>query len=135
MDKTFTLEIITPQRIVFKGEVKHVKAPGAGGSFGVLYNHTPFLTALKIGVIEIETESGKVWFATCSGFAEVMANKMSILVENAEAASEIDVERAQKARERAWKRLHEDLSKDIDVPRAQAALARALNRLVVASHS
>lgn len=135
MDKTFTLEIITPQRTVFKGDVKHVKAPGVGGSFGVLYNHTPFLVALKIGVIEIETESGKLWFATCSGFAEVMANKMTILVENAEAAGEIDIERAQRARDRAWKRLHEDVSKDIDVPRAQAALARALNRLAVASRS
>lgn len=135
MDKTFTLEIITPQRVVFKGEVKHVKAPGVGGSFGVLYNHTPFLTALKIGVIEVETESGKLWFATCHGFAEVMANKMSVLVESAEAAGEIDVDRAQKARDRAWKRLHEDLTKDIDVPRAQAALARALNRLAVSSRS
>jgi len=135
MDKTFTLEIITPQRTVFKGDVKHVKAPGVGGSFGVLYNHTPFLVALKIGVIEIETESGKLWFAACCGFAEVMANKMTILVENAETAGEIDIERAQRARDRAWKRLHEDLSKDIDVPRAQAALARALNRLAAASHS
>ena len=53
MDKTFILEIVTPVKVVCKEEVLHVKAPGVGGYFGVLYNHAPFLTALRIGVIEI----------------------------------------------------------------------------------
>ncbi len=132
MDKLFKLEIITPQRVVFSGPVRQVQAPGIGGRFGILYNHTPFLTTLRIGAIEVDTENGKKWFAASGGFAEVMENKMSILVETAEEASEIDVQRAQAARERAWKRLHEERTADIDHARAQAALARAINRLTVA---
>jgi F-type H+-transporting ATPase subunit epsilon len=134
MEKLFRLEIITPQRVVFDGQVRQVRAQGIGGRFGILYNHTPFLTTLQVGSIEVEIESGDRWFAAGNGFAEVMNNKMSILVESAEEASEIDVNRAQLARERAWKRLHEEKTKDIDVPRAQGALARALNRLAVAGH-
>jgi F-type H+-transporting ATPase subunit epsilon len=134
MEKLFRLEIITPQRVVFDGLVHQVQAPGVGGRFGILYNHTAFLTTLQVGHIEIDTEAGKKWFATSGGFAEVMNNKMSILVETAEEASEINTERAQQARDRAWKRLHEEKTKDIDIPRAQAALARAMNRLLVAEH-
>ena len=131
MDKTFTLEIVTPAKVVCKEEVLHVKAPGVAGYFGVLYNHAPFLTALKVGVIEARTVAGMRYYATSGGFCEVMENQMKILVETAEAAGEIDLERAKQARDRAMARL-EHRSSDIDVPRAQASLARALNRIEVA---
>ncbi len=130
-DKTFILEIVTPVKVVCKQEVLHVKAPGIGGYFGVLYNHAPFLTALKIGVIEAKTPAGMHYYATSGGFCEVMENAMKVLVETAEPAVEIDIERAKQARDRALARL-EKKSPDIDVPRAQAALARAINRLEVA---
>ncbi|HOT95663.1 MAG TPA: F0F1 ATP synthase subunit epsilon [bacterium] len=130
MDKTFTLEIVTPTKVVSTEKVLHVKAPGVAGYFGVLHNHAPFLTALKVGVIEARTPAGMRYYATSGGFCEVMENRMKILVETAEAATEIDVERAKQARDRAMARL-EHRSPDIDIPRAQAALARAMNRIQV----
>jgi len=131
MDKTFRLEIVTPLKVVFSDDVTHVRAPGITGYFGVLANHTPFLTALRIGAIEVEQENKKHLFATSGGFAEVMHNKMKILVESAEEATEIDIERAMQAKERALKRLQEK-HPDIDIDRAQSALARAMNRLKIA---
>ncbi len=130
MDKTFTLEIVTPAKVVSTEEVVHVKAPGVAGYFGVLHNHAPFLTALKVGVIEARTPAGMRYYATSGGFCEVMDNRMKVLVETAEAATEIDVERAKQARDRAMARL-EQHTPDIDIPRAQAALARAMNRIQV----
>ncbi len=131
MDKTFTLEIVTPIKVVFKQEVLHVKAPGVAGYFGVLHNHAPFLTALKVGVVEVRMAAGMRFFATSGGFCEVMDNLMKVLVETSEAAEAIDVERAKQARDRAMARL-EKRAPDINVPRAQASLARAINRLGVA---
>ena len=84
-----------------------------------------------MGVIEVKTEKGTVFFATSGGFAEVVENDMNVLVETCEAATDIDIERAERARDRAMQRLKQ-ATKDIDIPRAQAALARSLNRLQVA---
>jgi len=134
MEKTFKLEIITPEHVVYDGLAQHVQAPGIGGKFGILYNHAPFLTMLKVGCIEIKTEAGTKQYATSGGFAEVMENKMSILVETAEEAGDIDIDRASQARDRALQRLREAKTAEIDVARAQSALARALNRLHVAEN-
>ncbi len=131
-DKPFKLEILTPSRTVFSGDVTYVRAPGIEGSFGVLKNHIPFLTALDIGEIEVETEGKRRFFATSGGFVEVLDNVVSILAETAEASDEIDVERARRARERAEKRLAQH-SAEINLARARAALMRATIRLKVAS--
>ena len=133
MEKYFQLEIITPHRIVFSQKVRHVVAPGRTGYFGILANHLPYLTALQIGRIEAESEDGTKLFATSGGYVEVLNNKMTVLAESAEEASEIDIQRAERARERAEQRLKaKDPSTDIN--RAKAALLRALNRIQVASH-
>ncbi|MBN2357574.1 F0F1 ATP synthase subunit epsilon [candidate division KSB1 bacterium] len=131
MAKTYKLEIVTPLKIVFSGMVIHVKAPGIAGYFGILYQHAPFLTALKIGIIEVKTEKEVKYFATSGGFAEVVENEMKILAETCECAEDIDEERAKNARDRALKRLAAR-SQEIDIPRAQAALGRALNRIQAA---
>lgn len=131
MDKTFKLEIVTPIKIVFSGPVIHVKAPGIAGYFGILYHHAPFLTALKIGIIEVSAPTETNYFATSGGFAEVVDNEMKILVETCEPAEEIDVERAKQAQGRALERLKQK-AQEIEIPRAQAALARALNRIQAA---
>jgi F-type H+-transporting ATPase subunit epsilon len=131
-EKLFTLEIVTPARIEFRGEVKHVKAPGVAGYFGVLANHTPFLTAIKIGAITVQAKEKTIYFATSGGFAEVLNNKMTLLVQSAEQATNIDVHRAEEAKKRAEKRLVEK-NPDIDLERAKAALLRALNRISIAS--
>ena len=128
---TFKLEITTPDGVVFKGDVEHVRAPGMMGSFGVLYSHTPFITPLTLGKIEIRTPDGERIYATSGGLADVRANTYLILAETAEEVGDIDIERAKEALERARKRLH-DPSETIDHARARAAFMRATNRLKIA---
>lgn len=131
-EKSFTLEIVTPRKMVFKGEVSSFSAPGVMGGFQVLYNHAALLSNLQIGEVKYVDSNGReVRFATSGGFVEVKENHVVLLAETAERADEIDTERAKAAEQRARKRLAER-SKDIDSDRAQAALARALNRLRVA---
>ena len=133
-EKLFTLEIVTPTRIEFRGQVKHVRAPGVAGYFGILANHTPFLTTVKIGALTVQAKAETFYFATSGGFAEVLNNKMTLLVQSAEQATDIDVRRAEGAKKRAEKRLAEK-NPDTDLERAKAALLRALNRISIASRN
>jgi len=131
-DKTFQCDLITPQRVLFSGRVVSVRAPGTIGNFQVLYNHAPLLSSLTIGKIIIRLPDGsELLYAISGGFAEVRENRVLLLAETAERRDEIDVARAEAARDRALKRLKER-SKDIDPERARAALKRALNRLQIA---
>ncbi len=131
-ENRFLFEITTPFRKVYSGEATSVIAPGFEGYFGVLARHAPMVASIRIGEIKVKTDSEELYFATSGGFAEVLPDRVTILAESAEAANEIDVQRAEAAKERALKRLAEG-KKVWDVDRAQAALARALNRLKVAS--
>ncbi len=126
------IDIVTPSGKVFSGEIKSCTAPGVDGEFCILENHTSLLSALGIGIIKIELADGKKILATSGGFLEVLDNRISVMVETAEWAEQIDVERAKAAAERARKRLEQ--KQDIDIARARAALTRALNRLKVSSH-
>ena len=131
-DKTFHLEIVTPKRIVFKGEVTSFSAPGVDGGFQVLHSHAPLLASVKIGKVKISAVGGnEVHYAISGGFVEVRENKVILLAETAERADEIDVDRVKAARDRALKRLAEKYP-DIDIERAKLALYRALNRLKIA---
>ncbi len=131
--KSFTLEIVTPRKVVFTGEVMSFSAPGVMGGFQILYNHAPMLAAIGIGEAKFLDGSGKeVHFATSGGFVNVVANHVTVLAESAERSDEIDVPRAEAAKERASRRLsgHEPAT---DVDRARVALQRALNRLRIAA--
>ena len=131
-DKIFQLEIVTPRRVVFKGEVTSFSAPGVVGGFQVLYNHAPLLSSLKIGEVKIKEASGTEFhYAISGGFVEVRENHILLLAETAERTDEIDAERAKASRDRAQKRMTEKKS-DIDFERARFALYRALNRLKIA---
>jgi F-type H+-transporting ATPase subunit epsilon len=131
-EKTFHLEIVTPKRIAFKGEVTSFSAPGIDGGFQVLHNHAPLLASVKIGQVKIIEVSGdEILYAVSGGFVEVRENKVILLAETAERTDEIDVERVKAARDRALKRLAEKYP-DIDIERAKLALYRALNRLKIA---
>ncbi len=131
--KTFTLEIVTPKKVVFTGEVVSFSAPGVMGGFQVLYNHAPMLAAVGIGQGKFLDNSGnEVRYATSGGFVNVAQNHVTLLAESAERAEEIDVPRAEAAKARATERLGQR-SADIDVERARVALQRAMNRLSVAS--
>jgi F-type H+-transporting ATPase subunit epsilon len=130
-DKPFDLDIITPERVVYRDKVVSFSAPGVEGSFQVLFNHAPLLSIIGVGKTKLMTGGGQeVLYATGGGFVEVKDNKVVVLVESAERADEIDVPRAEAARNRAEGRLK---SKDtnVDIARAQVALLRAMNRLRV----
>ncbi len=131
MAKTQRLDIVTPEKVVFSEEVDFVVAPGVDGELGFLPGHTPLVSALKIGELRVHKDGKEIKMAVSGGFVEVKNSRVVVLADTAERADEIDVERAQAAKERAEKRLASK-SDDIDLLRAELALKRALNRLKVA---
>jgi F-type H+-transporting ATPase subunit epsilon len=127
------LEVVTPARVVLEKDVDIVVAPGSEGEFGVLPGHVSFLSGVVPGELRYTAGLEKEALAVSTGFAEVFRNRVSILVDAAERASEIDADRAKKAMDRARERLSRDRSaKDIDFARAEIALRRAVARLKVA---
>ena len=133
------LELATPTRMLVTAEVDEVVAPGVEGYFGVLPGHAAFLTTLAPGEVTYRSGQTEHRVAVTGGFAEVRAERVIILAENAERPEEIDRERAERARQRAETRLQgkgpDGSQADVDFARALAALARALTRLHVASRS
>jgi len=128
----FALEIVTPERVVYSGQVTSLQAPGTEGSFGVMTGHMPLLASLDIGVLRFADEGGEgVQMAVSGGFAEVGRERVTVLAETAERADEIDTQRAESSRQRAEERLARRNEEEVDVVRAQSALSRALNRLKV----
>lgn len=132
-DRTFRLEVITPDRVVFsEDDITSVVAPGVEGYLGVLANHAPLMTALAIGHVDFKRSDGSAEeMAISGGFMEVFENTVTVLAETAELASEIDLERAEQAVRRAEERVAAH-APEIDMDRANAALQRAINRLNVA---
>ena len=134
MAEKLQLEVVTPKGAVVSEAIDLVTAPGYAGEFGILANHAPFLSTIKIGVLSYKKDSQVEDLMISGGFCEVSHNKVTFLVESAERGAEIDVDRALRAKERAEKRLAEAMSQreKIDRTRAEAAMQRALSRLKVA---
>ena len=134
MGQQIRLEVVTPSGAKVNEDVDIVNAPGYGGDFGVLANHAPFLSTIKIGTLTYENGNKRESLMVSGGFCEVSNNKITFLVESAEKGSEIDVERAMRAKERAEKRLAQAAQQkdDFNRTRAEIALQRALARLKVA---
>jgi len=133
MKKEINVEIITPSKSAYKGEVKSITLPGTSGNFQVLYNHAPLLSSLEIGRIKIEDASkSKLEFATSGGTVEVRNNKVLVLADSVESKDEIDLDRARKSYQRAKERLSMKSHGDIDIVRAEASLQRAINRMKLA---
>jgi F-type H+-transporting ATPase subunit epsilon len=131
MAKLF-LEVVTPDQVVVSEEADMVVAPGTEGEFGVLPGHVLFLSGIVPGELRYTSGSKKESLAVSTGFAEVSNDKVSILVDAAERAADIDIERAQKAIERARQRLEKERgAEDVDFRRAEAALQRAIIRLKI----
>ncbi|MBO2521882.1 MAG: ATP synthase F1 subunit epsilon [Firmicutes bacterium] len=123
------LEVVTPERRVLSTEAESVIVPGVDGYIGFLKNHAPLVAGMSVGIVQFGPERGeKRRVAVTGGFVEVADNRVTVLADTAELDTEIDVGRAQAARERAEKRLRSG-SPEIDRARAEAALQRALNRL------
>jgi len=132
MAKKILLEVVTPDRVVASRQVDIVVAPGYDGEFGVLPGHIPFLTSLRIGEMYYRDGNDTNYFAISGGYAEVQSDKVTILAEAAEAARDIDVDRARRARERAEERLRKARKEGLDFVQAEVELRRALVRLKVA---
>ena len=125
-------ELVTPRGIVYADDnVDMVIAPGSDGELGILPNHTPLLAALGIGELRIRKGTEEESFAVHGGYLEVLSNKVIAMASVAEPAAEIDVARAEEARERAERR-YAERPEGLDMARLQAALRRSRVRLKVA---
>ena len=130
--RTLRLEVVTPDRKVYEEDVRMVSVRGVAGSLGILPNHIPLVTPLRIAPVKVRKADDTVeWLAVHGGFMEVRKDKVVILAEMAEKGSDIDVLRARAAKERAEARLRAK-QENIDFRRAELALQRALARLQAA---
>lgn len=127
---TYQLEIVTPEKKLYSGQVAMTIAKAKTGEIGIMAGHTPLVTSLGVGPVRIQQEGQEHLIAVIGGFMEVQPDKVVILAETAELAEEIDLERAKAAKERAEKMLRSG-GEDIDFRRAEMALLRALTRLRV----
>ncbi len=131
----FNLTIVTPAGTIEEYNIRHLRAPGSEGDFGILANHLPMVTTLRIGELELDSEKrGIQYWAVSGGYVEVLGNKVIVLAENAEPADRINLDRAEEARDRAMNRL-EKPNPDTDFERCHLALQRSLNRMKVARKS
>ena len=131
------LEIVTPDRVVLSSEAEYVSMPGAEGEFGILPGHIPFFAALKIGCMYFQRDGKTTYVCLMGGFAEIANDRVQVLADSAELASEIDINRAEAALKRAEERLEAARSQQshqsqVNAARAEAALKRAINRLQAA---
>lgn len=133
-ENSFAFEVVTPARLITQEEVESLVVPAAEGYLGVLKNHSPLITALAAGVVRYRKQGALKRMAVSGGFMEVSNNKVILLADTAERAEEIDLGRAQRAKERAEKRLRES-PEGLDVNRAKFALQRAVSRIKAAQAS
>jgi len=130
MENKLKLEIVTPYGLIYSDEVDELVASGSEGEFGVLPQHIPFLTSLKIGMLTYKKGNETGYFFVNSGYAEVGPDKVLVLADSAEKSEDIDVERAKAAMKRAEERLKK--AEEIDIARSTTSLERAVMRLQIA---
>jgi F-type H+-transporting ATPase subunit epsilon len=132
MADELTLEIVTPERMTFKGVVEEVTIPGTEGEFGVLRGHASLLSSVGVGELSFTRDHKKTRYAVNTGYAEVTASKVTVLVETAERSDMIDFERARRARERAEEKMAKLPREDAEFEKIRLALLRAVTRLNIA---
>jgi len=130
-EKKLSLDIVTPYAHIVFARVDEVNVPGSEGDFGVLPEHTPFLTSLRPGVLSYRQDHDVHYFAVSTGFVEVLPDRVIALLQASEDASKVSEKRAQDSKERALRRLESAAKGDeqVDVKRAEFSLARAEARL------
>lgn len=134
-DRVLILDIVTPDRNLFSGEVNMVVAPALHGEVGILPLHAPFLAELSVGELRFTSDDGndhpgEEYVAVSGGFMEVLEDKVTVISPSAEFAREIDIERAQRAVVEAKEALSEKSGVDMD--KVEASLMRAESRLKIA---
>ena len=122
------LEIVVPDGLVFSGEVDEVTLPGAGGYLGILPQHAPLLSELRVGILSYRVNSDVTEFFCRSGFAEVLADKVTILAEAAERADQVDADQARQDRDQAQRVLAAN-DPDTDYDETMLLLEQAEARL------
>src|SRR5512146_1573479 len=105
MAETFQLEIVTPERMVVKDNAEEMQLPGENGYLGIMAGHAPLIAELAVGELSYVAQGYTERLAVSWGFAEVLPDKVTVMAERAERAEEIDVTRAEEARQRAEERL------------------------------
>ncbi|HYN69005.1 MAG TPA: F0F1 ATP synthase subunit epsilon [Candidatus Eisenbacteria bacterium] len=125
------LEIVTPERLAYEGEVDAVTLPGSQGELGVLPHHAPLISTLGVGELRIRKGAEVEFFAIAGGFLQVRPDKVVVMAETADLASEIDLEKAEAARREAEKALETGYHEGADLAAARAALQQALLRIRV----
>jgi F-type H+-transporting ATPase subunit epsilon len=126
------LEIVTPERLAYSGEVDSVQVPGSEGELGILPHHAPLVSMLGVGELTFKTGGTEESFAIIGGFVQVRPDRVVVMAETADMAAEIDVERAQAARREAEQALQAGGNEAADLAAARAALQHALLRIRVA---
>lgn len=127
-EKTFLIKIITPERVFYEGTATMAEFNTMEGEIGVYAAHIPMTVILRPGVLTLTQEDGQKKAALHTGFAEILPEQITILAEEAEWPGEIDIARAQAAKERAEERIRERRT-DTDIARAETALQRAVARI------
>ena len=133
MEGNLNLEIVSPVRMLFEGEVKSVTIPGTLGNFQVLRNHAPLIATFEVGKIKVEKDSGeRLLYSTSGGIFEVKNNKAIVLADSIESSEEIDVERSRLAKIRAEEILKLADTTAEEKEEAKQSLKRSVNRIEIA---
>lgn len=123
-------EIVSQDRIVFQGDADLVMLPGTEGVMGILPNHSPLLTTLQYGIITVRSKTDEFFFTVAGGIVEVQPDQVTILADAAENVAEIDISRAEAAKQRAEEMLKDGVPQDPDrYLKIQAALRRSTMRI------
>jgi F-type H+-transporting ATPase subunit epsilon len=123
---------VTPERLAYEDDVDMVLVPGIDGELGILPHHTPLVSLLGVGELKIRKGGGEESFAIAGGFLQVRPDKVVVMAETADLASDIDLEKAQQARAEAERALEAGYVEGADLSAARAELQRALIRIRVA---
>ena len=126
------LEIVTPEKLAYSDEVDSVQLPGSEGELGVLPHHAPLISNLGAGELRLRKGGQEESFAIVGGFLQVLPDKVVVMAETADMASEIDLEKAQEARRNAEQVLESGYVEGADLAAARASLQASLIRIRVA---
>ncbi|ASV68026.1 F0F1 ATP synthase subunit epsilon [Cytobacillus sp. FSL W7-1323] len=133
--KTIKVSVVTPDGPVYESDVEMVSTKAESGELGILAGHVPMVAPLQIGAVRLKKENQSDLVAVSGGFLEVRPDQVTILAQSAEQATDIDLDRAKSAKDRAEQRLNETKRENVDFKRAELALKRAMNRINVSERN
>ncbi|MEE8201793.1 MAG: F0F1 ATP synthase subunit epsilon [Candidatus Acidoferrales bacterium] len=130
LPESVELQVVTPERLLVREPVDEVQVPARNGYLGILPGHAPLLSELRLGELSYRKGTAWTYLSVFWGFVEVLPDRVVVLAEIAERADEINIERAQHARQRAEERLQGG-DPELDWDRVRVALERSLIRIQI----